>query len=102
MVITCDEKCMLEKILVSEKELSGTNFERLKKALWNIKNNLIESENNVYLNVDSRIDINSIITGLNNIMLRKVNVKPYGYHKMYMDKDLIENRLYQLINQFND
>ena len=92
---------MLEKILVSEKELRGTNFERLKKALWNIKNNLIESENNVYLNVDSRIDINSI-TGLNNIMLRKVNVKPYGYHKMYMDKDLIENRLYQLINQFND
>ena len=31
MVITCSEKIMLEKILVSEKELSDINFDRLKK-----------------------------------------------------------------------
>ena len=37
MVITCDEKFMSEKILVSEKELSGINFERLKRAFTYIK-----------------------------------------------------------------
>ena len=37
MVITCDEKIILEKILVSEKELNDINFERLKKALTYIK-----------------------------------------------------------------
>ena len=39
----------------------------------------------MYLTVDSLIDINVIITGSNNLALRKVNVKPCGYDKMYMD-----------------
>ena len=39
--------------------------------------------------VDSLIDINNIITGSNNINLRKVNVKLYGYDKMYIEKRLI-------------
>ena len=47
----------------------------------------------MYLTVDSLIDINNIITGWNNITLRKVNVKQCGYNKMYMDKDLIEHKL---------
>ena len=34
--------------------------------------------------------------------LEKVNVKPYGFDKMYMDKDLIEDKLYQMIFQFNE
>ena len=36
------------------------------------------------------------------ITLRKVNVKPYGFDKMYMDKDLIEYKLYQIIHHFNE
>ena len=36
-----------------------------------------------------------------NITLRKINVKSYGYDKIYMGKDLIEDKLYQLIDQFN-
>ena len=43
-----------------------------------------------------------MITGSNNITLRKVNVKPYGFDKMYMDKDLIEEKLYEIIDQFNE
>ena len=54
----------------------------------------------MYLYVDSLIDINNITTGLNDITLRKVNVKSYGYDKMYMDNDLIKEKLYQLIDQF--
>ena len=76
-------------MLVSETEFNDINFERLKKELAYIKNNLIDSDNSMYLTVNSLTDIKNIITGLNNITLIKVNVKPYGYDKMYMDKDLI-------------
>ena len=82
-------KKLCSKILVSEKEFNDINFERLKKELAYTKNNLIDSDNSMYLTVNSLADINNIITGLNNITLIKVNVKPYGYDKMYMDKDLI-------------
>ena len=48
------------------------------------------------------IEINDIIIGSNKITLRKVNVKSYGFDKMYMDKELIEDKLYQIIDQFNE
>ena len=43
----------------------------------------------MYLTVDSLIQINNIITGSNNITLRKLNVKPNRFDKVYMDKELI-------------
>ena len=48
----------------------------------------------MYLIVDSLIDISNKVTGSNNITLGKINVKPYGRDKMYMDKDLIEDKLH--------
>ena len=48
------------------------------------------------------IEINKIITDSNNITLRKVNIKPYRFHKIFMEKDLIEDKLYQIIYQFNE
>ena len=49
------------------------------------------------------IVINNITTGSNNITLIIVNVKPYVFKKMSMDKDLKEDKLYQLyIDQFNE
>ena len=39
----------------------------------------IYSDNDMYLTVDSLIDINNIISSLKNISLRKVNVKLYGF-----------------------
>ena len=56
----------------------------------------------MYLTVDSLTEINNITTGSKNITLRKVDVKPYGFDKMDMDKELIEDKLYQIINQFNE
>ena len=87
----------MRKILISEKELRDINFKRLKKAFIYIENNIIDSD--MYLTVDSLIDIDNIITVLNNI---NVNVKPHGYDKMYIDTDLIEDKLYQLMDQFNE
>ena len=77
-------KVTLKKMLVSEKELSDVSFQRLTKALIYMKNKLIDSDKNMYLNVDSLIDISNIITGSNNISLRNVNVKPYGCDKIYV------------------
>ena len=54
------------------------------------------------MTVDSLMDINNIITSPNNITLRKVNVKTYGYDKVYMDKELIEDKLYQLKDQSDE
>ena len=81
MIIPCHEKIILrKKILISEKNLSDINFE---------------------------ISRNNTIAGSNNITLRKVNVhmnviKPYACGKMYMDKYLIEDKMYQLIDQISE
>ena len=58
------------KILISEKELTDPNYERLKKAMSNIENNLIDIDygGNMYLTVDSLIDINNIIFGSNKVI----------------------------------
>ena len=66
-----------------------------------IKNNLIDSDGWLYMTADSLTEINSILTGSNSITLRKVNVKPYGFDKMHIDKAMIEVKLYQIIDQFN-
>ena len=58
-----------------------------------IENNLIDSHDCMYLIVKFLKEINKIMTGWNNITLIKINVKPYAFEKMYMDKELIEDKL---------
>ena len=70
--------------------------EPLKKALSYIGNNLINSDGNIYLKVDYFIEKYNKTTSSNNINLRKDDVNPYRIDKIYMDKDLIEDKLYQL------
>ena len=84
---------MLRKILLSAEALSDINFERL-------KNNLINSDNNMYMNVDSLIDIKDIISNSINITLMKVNVESHGCNQMYMDKYLKEYKINEIIDQF--
>ena len=47
-------------------------------------------------------EVNDITTSSNNFTLKKVNVKAYGSEKMYMDKELIEDQFYQIIDQFSE
>ena len=56
----------------------------------------------MHLTVDHFVEINNLITGSNNITLRKVSVKRYEFDKMYVDKELIEDKLLQIIDQFNE
>ena len=88
----------IKGILISEKEFTGTNYKRLQEVFYAIENNLIDIDSGMHLTVDSLIEMNNIITGSNNITLRKVNAKPYRFVKMYMDKELIEDELYQIID----
>ena len=74
----------------------------MQETLLYIKYNLIDTDGGMYLKITSLIKINNVITGSNHITLRKVNVKPYGFDKMYMDNELIEDKLYQIINNFNE
>ena len=88
--------------LILEKEFTETNYKRFQEALIYLKHNLIDTNGSMYLTVDSLMEINNIITGSNNIALRKVIVKRYGFDKMYMDKELIRDKPYQIIDQFNE
>ena len=93
---------VIKEISISKKEFTETNHKRLQKVFVYIENDLIDSDSGMYLTVDSLIEKNNIITGSNNITLRKVDVKPYGFDKMYMDKELIEDKLYEKIDRFNE
>ena len=93
---------IVKEVLISEKKFTETNHKRLQKTLVYIKNGLTDSDRGKHLIVDSLIEINNIITGSNNITLRKINVKPYGFDKVYVDKELIEDKLYQTIDQFSE
>ena len=43
-----------------------------------------------------------IITGSNKITLRKFHVKPHRFDKKHMDKGLVEDKLYHIIDQLNE
>ena len=59
-----------------------------------LENNFIDSDDNKYLTVYSLIKINNTIIGPYKFFLRKVNLKPYGFDRIYIDKYLVENKLY--------
>ena len=98
-----DKQCEnLIRILIEEKELSLLNFKRLTQALTYKNTELVTSDGDLLLTVDSLITLNNIITGSNNLSLRSVNVRPAFYKKQYLDFTKIEFELYKLVDLFND
>ena len=92
----------LIKILIEEKELTTLNLKRMVDAC-NYKNTeLINSDGDLFLTVDSLITLNNIILGSRNMSLHCVNVKPAFYNKKYLDFSKIEFELYKLVDLFND
>ena len=69
--------------LISEKKFTDINYGRLKIALSQIQYNLIHSDFNMYLIVNSLIKISNTIINSSNINLREVIVKPYVFDKIY-------------------
>ena len=98
-----DKQCEnLIRILIEEKELSLLNFKRLTQALTYKNTELVTSDGDLLLTVDSLIILNNIITGSNNLSLRSVNVRPAFYKKQYLDFTKIKFELYKLVDLFND
>ena len=98
-----DKQCEnLIRILIEEKELSLLNFKWLTQALTYKNTELVTSDGNLLLTVDSLITLNNLITGSNNLSLRSVNVRPAFYKKQYLDFTKIEIELYKLVDLFND
>ena len=59
----------------------------------------------MYLTVEFLTEINNIIIiiiGSSNISFRKISFKSYGLDKMYMDKYLMEEKVYQIADQLNE
>ena len=63
---------------------------------------LVNEDGDLSLTVDSLIRINNYITDSRNIQLRRINVKPAFYEKLYMDFTRIESELYRLVDKFNE
>ena len=93
---------VMKEILISKKEFTETNYKILQKSLVYIKSNLVDSDGGMHLTFDSLIEVNNITIGSNHITWRKVNVKPYGFDKIYLNKKSIEDKLYQKIDRFNE
>ena len=80
-----------KKIIMSKKGFIEINHERVKIALVSIKNILIYSDSNMYLAIDSLIEINNI-TGSNN----------FWEKLMWSHTDIIEDKLYQILDEFSE
>ena len=69
----------IKEILLSEKEVTETNYKTLQEVLVYIENDLLDADGSMYLTADSLIEISNIITSSNNITLQKVNVKLFEF-----------------------
>ena len=83
---------MIRKILILEKRI----------CWYYLKSSVTDSDGNIYLTADYLIEVSNIIAGSNNIILGKFVVNSYRFDKMYIDEELVEDKLYQIIDQFNE
>ena len=92
----------LQIILLEEGEFTNHNYELMRSALESWITYLIDKNHELFLTVNSLITLNNIVTDSQNLFLRDVNVKPAGFGKMYLDKSLIEQAFYLLVEKFNE
>ena len=93
---------VIKKILIEEGELNDMNYYFMKNTVEYRNKYLVNKDGDMFLTVDSLIHLNNLITGSNNLELRKVNVRPAAYYtEFYMDWRGIESALYALADHFN-
>ena len=79
---------VVKEILISKKRVYSNWLPKIRKSFVYTENNLTDSDGGMFLRVDYLTETNSIIINSNNI--KKFNVKPYGFDKMCIDKELIQ------------
>ena len=91
------------KILKEEKEYSDLNYFNMKTALDYKEKYLQNKEGDMFLRVNSLIEVNNLILRKNNTELRKINVKPAGYAtNPNCPWWCAESSLYILLDEFNE
>ena len=91
------------KILKEEKEYSDLNYFNMKTALDYKEKYLQNKEGDMFLAIDSLIEVNNLKLGKNKTELRKLNVKPAGYAtNPYFPWWCVESSLYILLDEFNE
>ena len=93
---------LLTKILIEEGEFNEVNLNRLTLAYIFKKIFLTTSDNDLYLTLDSLIEINDLIINKHNQNLRQTQVRLSGYNFQYMHFSKININLQSLIDRFND
>ena len=84
------------KILKEEKQHSDLSY-------FNMKIALDYKEGDMFLTVDSLMEVSNLILGKNNIELRELNVKPAGYAtNLHFPWWCVESSLYILLDEFNE
>lgn len=91
----------LMKILFEEDKYSDLNYYLMQLPFEYRSKYLSNKDGGLFLTVDSLIELNNIITHSQNSELRRVNVKPAGHSKMYMDRRFVEVSLYCLLGNVN-
>ena len=102
MKISNWELNILKQILKEEKEFNVKNEMQLVKAYLFKKEYLLTKENELFLTLDSIIEVNNIILNKKNQSLRKWQIKPVGFNFEYMHFSKIEQQLQILIDNYND
>ena len=91
------------KILKEGKECSDLNYFNMKTALDYKEKYLQNKEGDMFLSVNSLIEVNNLILGKNNTELRKINVKSAGYAtNPNFPWWCVESSLYILLDEFNE
>ena len=78
------------------------NEMQLVKAYLFKKEYLLTKENELFLTLDSAIEVNNIILNKKNQSLRKWQIKPVSFNFEYMHFSKIEQQLQILIDNDND
>ena len=90
------------KILKEDKEYNDLNYFNMKTVLDYKEKYLQNKEGDMFLKVDSLIEVNNVILGKNNTESRKLNVKPAGYPtNRYFPWWCVESSLYIFLDEFN-
>ena len=92
---------LLTKILIEEGEFNEVNLNRLTLVYIFKKKILTTSDNDLYLTLDSLIEINDLIINKHNQNLRQTQVRLSGYNFQYMHFSKININLQSLIDRFN-
>ena len=88
-------------ILKEEKENNYLNQIRCENSVNFIKKYLKTDEGDLFLTLESLIEVNNCVLNKKNVMFRKKDVMPRGYRKCYVDHSEVKKLTQVLVDDWN-